>query len=138
LLDHSLFVDERLDVCDVILITLIILKVKIKLRLNSFEIRFEFAFKFFGVFTEDLDLVLKNGFMDLENDSFVTHEAHPFASYDAFDKWRPTRASDGDSVGTLGRQIIPMMLTAEPLNQRYPHLGIALELGGFVWIYDVL
>jgi hypothetical protein len=31
-----------------------------------------------------------------------------------------------------------MVLTAEPLDQRYPHLGIALELGGFVGIYNVL
>jgi hypothetical protein len=31
-----------------------------------------------------------------------------------------------------------MMLTAEFLDQRYPHFRVALELGGFVGIYDVL
>jgi hypothetical protein len=45
---------------------------------------------------------------------------------------------DGDIVGTLGRQEIPMVLTAEPLDQGYPHLAIALELGGFIGIYNVL
>ncbi|MCD1648664.1 hypothetical protein [Marinobacter adhaerens] len=31
-----------------------------------------------------------------------------------------------------------MMLTAEFLDQRYPHFRVVLKLGGFVGIYDVL